>query len=95
MTVNFVTVSLKQLSLSQLTKILTATLLPVDIRIMMGELELVVLTNYGYVFLSWFVFERFSTSWHYKMPRAHLVCFLPQSWIQLFLQGGLLLKNKR
>ena len=56
MTVNFVTVSLKQLSLSQLTKILTATLLPVDIRIMMGELELVVLTNYGYVFLSWFVF---------------------------------------
>lgn len=46
-------------------------------------------------FLSWFVFERFSTSWHYKMFRAHLVCFLPQSWIQLFLQGGLLLKNKR
>lgn len=44
-------------------------------------------------FLSWFGFERFSTFWHYKMPQAHLVCFLPQSWIQLFLQGGLLLKN--
>ena len=64
MTVNFVTVSLKQLSLSQLTKILTATLLPVDIRIMMGELELVVLTNYGYFFCLglFFVFTNFSNT---------------------------------
>ena len=61
MTVNFITISLKQLSLSQLTKILTATSLPVDMRIMMGELELVVLTNYGYIFCLglFFVFYKF------------------------------------
>lgn len=64
MTVNFITISLKQLSLSQLTKILTATLLPVDMRIMMGELELVALTNYGYVFCLglFFVFTSFSNA---------------------------------